>query len=130
MRRRPRLGLALALSIGLLGCGGTPTGEVVELATAPVSRCFAYYREVVLVADPTAGVVARYTTENPGQTVPVVWPTGYVGRRHGSEIVVYDATGGERARTGKTAFLMANDLRNEPAGPRASCLDVSMEPLG
>jgi len=75
-------------------------------------------------------VVARTTQENPGTTVPAVWPLGYVGRRDGSEIVVYDGTGKERARTGMTAFIFGNDRRNEPGAVRATCLNVSMEPLG
>jgi hypothetical protein len=95
-----------------------------------VGPCFAYYREVLLVADPTSGVVARRTKENPGLTVPVVWPLGYVGRRDGSEIVVYDGAGKERARTGMTAYIFDSDLRDEPGAIRATCLNVSMEPLG
>ncbi len=120
---------ALALALCLLGCSAELSGDPVELATAPVGPCYAYYREVILIADPAVGVVARRTRENPGYTVPVVWPSGYVGRRHGSEVVVYDGDGVERVRTGMTAFMFDNDLRGEPGAIRASCLNVAMEPL-
>ena len=126
----PRIATTLALALCLLGCSSEPPDEPIELVTAPAGHCFVYYWEVVLIADPTVGVVARYTRENPGQSVPVVWPLGYVGRRDGSEIVVYDGEGKERARTGMTAFLMANDLRDAPGAIRATCLNVSIEPLG
>ena len=102
-----------------------------ELVTAPSGPCFAYWYKVVLIADPSAGLVARYTEGHQGgQARAVVWPLGYLGKREGSEVVVYDGDGKERARTGMTAFLMDNDLRDAPGAVRATCLDVSMEPLG
>ena len=122
-----RIVTTLALALCLLGCSSGPRGEPVELVTAPASPCFVYYYEVLLIADPTVGVVARRTKDNPGYTVTVVWPLGYVGRRDGSEVVVYDGDGVERARTGMTAFQMGNDLRNESQGPRATCLNVTPE---
>lgn len=128
--RTPRIVVTLGLALCLLGCSSEADGDTVTLATAPVGPCFVYWREVLLIADPTSGVVARRTQENPGLTVPVVWPVGYFGRRDGSEIVVYDGAGKERARTGMTAFIFDNDLRNEPGAVRATCLNVSMEPLG
>ena len=123
-----RIATSLALALCLLGCRSEPPGEPVALVTAPASPCFAYAWPVLLLADPTGGVVARDTEGTQrGDDVPVVWPLGYVGRRDGSEIVVYDGEGKERARTGMTAFRMSNDLSNAPGAVRATCLSVTPE---
>lgn len=123
-----RIATPLALALCLLGCRSDPPGEPVALVTAPASPCFAYAWPVLLLADPNRGVVARDTEGTQrGDDLPVVWPLGYVGRRDGSEIVVYDGEGKERARTGMTAFRMSNDLRGAPGAVRATCLSVTPE---
>ena len=36
---------------------------------------------------------------------PVWWPRGYTARREGSEVMVYDADGAQRARTGDRYWM-------------------------
>lgn len=118
-------------AIFLFGCQSGPAGEPVELVTAPTGPCFAYSWDVVLVGDPAGGLAAQYTQgELAGQTAPVIWPLGYVGRRDGAAVVVYDGAGKERARTGITAHLMLNDPIDATGPVHATCLNVSMEPPG
>ena len=118
----------LALALWLLGCRADPPGEPVALVTAPSEPCYAYPRDVTLLADPGGGVVAHYTDGTPWEDVPVVWPLGYVGRRDGSTIVVYDGDGIERARTGMTTSIAPGDFFNPDfAGVRATCLGLIPE---
>jgi hypothetical protein len=122
-----RIATTLALAMSLLGCSAEPPGEPVALVTAAPAPCFAYAWEVLLVADPIAGVLAQYAEGRlASQPEPVVWPFGYVGRQAGSEIVVYDGDGTERARTPMKAFLMSS-MRDPSGAVRATCLDVLPE---
>ena len=122
-----RVAATLALALCLVGCRAEPPGEPVVLVTAPAEPCYAYAREVILLADPTGGLTARYIDGTPWPDEPVVWPTGYVGRRDGSAIVVYDGDGIERARTGMTTTIAMGDMSIEFRGVRATCLGVTPE---
>ncbi len=80
-------------------CGGAASGDRVALLTDTLS-CYAggeHPVTAVLVADAEYGTTLR--------GIPVVWPTGYAGRRVGSQIEVLDAAGTVRATTGKRYYI-------------------------
>ena len=90
--------LAMVMSMSLLGCGlSAPSGEPVELLTAPAERsgCYTFQVTDTLVTD------ARYGTLIQHYGIPVMWPAGYTGQRLSSgEIVVLDASQNVVATTG------------------------------
>ena len=98
--------LALALSIGLLGCG--PTGERVPLLITDLNvadeGCYLLGSEIRLVADAERGTAVRDVSSTTGSSA-ISWPPGYTGWRVGSEVEVRDPNGGLVAVTGRTYFL-------------------------
>lgn len=117
----------LVLALCVLGCRSEPPGEPVVLVTAPAEPCYAYPRDVLLVADPAGGLLAHYSDGTAEEDVPIVWPLGYFGRRDGDAIVVYDGDRIERAMTGMTASIMPGDMSPEFGGVRATCLSLTPE---
>jgi hypothetical protein len=108
-------GIALVVAAVLAtGCGGTASGDRVALLTAGLS-CYAGGEHPVtaeLVADAEHGTIFS------GQAV--VWPTGFTGRRAGSEVEVLDAAGNGGATTGRRywiarAFMSPYDSDRHPA---------------
>jgi len=71
--------------------------------------CYLNFFVDELVADPVSGtaIVEEYTTKDGPQSrvVPIMWPTGYTGRRSGGEVEVLDRHGQVVARTGGTYRL-------------------------
>ena len=100
--RRVRLLLTLSIALAVAGCAGSP----VTLLTGPnpfadasgIGGCYTNFAVGTLVVDATYGTAI--TDESIGGTGPVLWPTGYTGRRSGSEVEVVDREGHVVARTG------------------------------
>jgi|SRR5215212_4124815 len=92
--RRFTATFALALLL-LLGCDATSTDRV-ELLTG-LDSCYAGAQSPnfggLLISDP------EYGTRIDGR--PVMWPSGYTGRRVGTEVEVVDQSGNLVARTGR-----------------------------
>jgi len=105
-------GIALLVAAVL----ATGCGERVELLTADLA-CYLggeAPRTAELVADAEQGTTFT--------GLPVVWPTGFTGRRAGSEVEVLDAGGNVRATTGRRYWIApahrphgAGDLDQFPA---------------
>lgn len=93
-------GIALLVAAVLAtGCGGIASGDRVELLTAELG-CYAggeSWSTDELVAD------AEHGTTFTGR--PVVWPSGFTGRRAESEVEVLDAAGNVRATTGRRYWI-------------------------
>jgi hypothetical protein len=68
--------------------------------------CYLNFLVDELVADPVNGtaVIESYTVDGQAVTrvLPIMWPTGYSGRRSGSEVEVVATNGEVVARTGAT----------------------------
>ena len=101
------------LALGLFGCNAVLPGERVELLTGngpfktdpgPLDGvCYTSAAEGPLVVDPEYGTAI---TDVPTlATAPVMWPPGLIGRRVGSEVVVFDAAGKVVAMTGRSYRL-------------------------
>jgi len=101
-----RVGVALALGLVLAGCGLFVPGYV-QLATGD-GPCYTSVISGLLVADPTSGT-AIIEDVNAGQgatrPMPVVWPSGFTGRRVGSEVEVLDWHGNVAYTTGQHVAL-------------------------
>jgi hypothetical protein len=94
--------LVAAMLVG--GCGGSGSGERVELLTGDLT-CYLggeHPATAQLVAD------AEYGTTFTG--LPVVWPRGYTGRRAGNEVEVLDAAASVRATTGRVYYIAMAQL--------------------
>ena len=97
-----RLLVTLSIALAVAGCAGPP----VTLLTGPnpfaddngTTGCYTNFAVGKLVVDATYGTAI--TDESIGGTGPVLWPTGYTGRRSGSEVEVVDREGHVVARTG------------------------------
>ena len=84
----------LALAFCLLGCGSVILPwDRVELVTVEVSGCGLLPTFDVLHADPTSGTILAAGS-------PTMWPTGYIGRRVGSEVEILDSDQNVVATTG------------------------------
>jgi hypothetical protein len=82
------------------GSGAFLPGTPITLATYDGAGpgCILDFHQLLLVADPVAG--PRFA-DDPAGTTSLLWPSGYVGRRVGSEDYVYTASGQLAAVTGK-----------------------------
>jgi hypothetical protein len=94
--------LLVAVVITVAGCGSGPSvklltgrGSLGPLASGMVS-CYTDFASGVLTVDATYGTAIT----DQGQTTPVMWPLGYIGRQAGSQVDVLDGAGTLRARTG------------------------------
>lgn len=123
-----RVTTTLAMALCLLGCGspGAPV-ELLHFEGSAGACSIAGGYEVDLIADPTYGTVAGDDTKAFGMVSdvgrPIWWPTGYTGRRFGSEVVVYDSDGKEVARTGRQ-YSMWPPFDRSAAGQRlVACWD-------
>lgn len=89
----------LVAAVLATGCGGIASGDRVELRTAALG-CYAggeSPQTAQLVADAEHGMTFT--------GLPVVWPSGFTGRRAGSEVEVLDAAGNVRATTGRHYYI-------------------------
>ena len=130
-----RAGTALALAVGLLGCGFTlPPGDAVPLLTGVVPQytgnggCFLGSEIGKLIVDQRYGTALMYGDGGP---VPVMWKPGFTGRRVGSDVLVLDPVGDVVATTGRryqiSGLVWATeehpevswDPNNRPGGARA-----------
>ncbi len=117
-RHPPWITAALAVALSLVGCGLiAPPGEPVPLLTGDGPNgggCFtAEYR---FTLEPDAHYGTRTGEDGvPGdETIPVMWPTGYTGRRLSSgEVVVRDRSGNVVATTGHTYEVGGGSLDYE-----------------
>jgi hypothetical protein len=132
--RMRRATTTLALALCLLGCSsaqsdgsaapsGKPvspatSGEPVELLTGVSAECWAGAGPTVegpLLSDPKAGTTIKQELSrgqpSDGSIVPVMWPTGYTGRRVGLEVEVLDPAGNVVAVTGRRYLLEAGPVR-------------------
>jgi hypothetical protein len=99
----------LALVLCLLGCGA-PAGEPVQLVTVDAGRgCGLLPIFADLIADPTFGTALTRVGVAPqpppsmvsDERGPAKWPTGFTGRRIGSEVEVLDRHQNVVATTGR-----------------------------
>ena len=109
------------------GCNSAlaPLGTPVTLATYEGDglACYTNAQPYLLVPDPDVGTAMVATAEAgyipAGTPVPLAWPSGYVGRRVGSEVAVYSGSGQLVATTGKYWYIAAfpnpeNDPNTRP----------------
>jgi hypothetical protein len=96
--RHSGIGLLVAAVLAT-GCGGIASGDRVELLTADLS-CYLGGEHPV-----TAQLVADAEHGTTFDGLPVVWPSGFSGRRTGSEVEVLDAAGNVRATTGRRYWI-------------------------
>jgi hypothetical protein len=106
------------------GAGALLPGEPVELATYEVRGgglpgCILDFHDFLLVADPVTGT--RFADDPPG-TTSLLWPAGYVGRRVGSEVDIFTASGQLAAVTGRWwQFAEDGALYGQPDGKFRQC---------
>jgi hypothetical protein len=105
---RHRVAIPFALAVCLIGCGSP-----VVLLTGGYAGCFAGMAPRVtglLISDAEHGTAIKVERVEDtwgrnlpavGTVAPVMWPTGYTGRRAGSELEVLNEAGDVVATTGK-----------------------------
>jgi hypothetical protein len=130
-----RVTSTFALALCLLGCGSpVPSGEPVQLLTG--ARPFdedecspdAYEASELLTDSRYGTALASFLV---GETVPVMWPLGFTGRRVGSEIAVLDTADNVVATTGQSYSIRGNLLFALAEGDRSTYKrGVVLSPIG
>ena len=104
-RRSPRRLVAIAaLALAIVGCGRfTPPGEPFTLLTAPPGTMVVNGEQTCWLGDSWAeGPLTEGRFGLTIQNVPVVWLAGFIGRRTGKDLAVYDPNGSLVAVTGRS----------------------------
>jgi hypothetical protein len=124
-----RAAIVLVVAFGLVGCAlAQPPGEPVPLLTGDGSfagdgGCYTFQITTKLVADPQYGTVSA----NLGS--PVMWRTGYTGRRLDTgEEEVRDGNGHVVATTGNTYSIQGGGFDNHGVSVFWACGHVKQEP--
>lgn len=134
------LAVAMVLAFWQFALGGVPwvdlpgaaallPGEPVALATydGDGTSCYTNAEPYLLVPDAPTGVAMvglQGVATASGGRLPVAWPSGYVGRRVGSEVAVYGPSGVLVATTGRWWYMAAtpNDMSDPYTNPfRVGC---------
>jgi hypothetical protein len=107
---RLRLLTALVIALMAIGCGSRPnippedqvpllTGVDAQVGRGGRAACWLGSFDGLLSADPVYGT--RLTWDNGGNSLPVMWPPDFVGRRAGAEVEVLGPFGVVIAITGR-----------------------------
>jgi hypothetical protein len=122
--------LALSLAIAAIGCAGAQvyllTGNdpnrpldrsrppaTTVTSTFPQVGCYTNFAMGLLMVDATYGTTI--TDGSIGGTRPVMWPTGYTGRRAGPEVDVLNREGHVVATTGRRYQIEGAFVGKNPA---------------